>query len=350
MTNRAGHDRPDSTAVGSGISLDVIPLHSTNLLTVLDADGIIQYESPSIECIYGYAQDDLVGEQVAGYFHPEDRQRVVSTFETVVTSEDHTVEAVEYRHRQADGSYCWVESVASTNPTPEGYYVVNTRDISDRKKRDQDLQQKTERLDRFASILAHDLRNPLSVAQGHLELARERHDDDNHLQAVAQAQDRIEALTTDLLTLAREGDQALNQTPVELAAIIRECWESIDSARETLVVETDLTIRADQSHLQQLLVNLLRNAVEHGGGNVTITIGDLPEEAGFYVEDDGTGLPAGAAEQVFEFGYSSTADGTGYGLAIVESVADAHGWTVQVADAEAGGARFEIESVDTVNP
>ncbi len=87
------------------IPLDVLPLHSTNLLTVLDENGIIHYESPSIERIYGYEQDELVGEQVAEYFHPDDREDVVSAFQRVVSSEEYTVEAVEYRHRQADGAY-----------------------------------------------------------------------------------------------------------------------------------------------------------------------------------------------------------------------------------------------------
>ncbi|MGM7449659.1 PAS domain-containing protein, partial [Idiomarina sp. ST20R2A10] len=87
-----------------------IPLHSTNLLTVLDPDGVIRYESPSIERIFGFAQDDLVGEQVAEYFHPDDRDRVVEAFRTVVADDGDTVQSVEYRHERADGSYVWVES------------------------------------------------------------------------------------------------------------------------------------------------------------------------------------------------------------------------------------------------
>ncbi len=152
----------------AGVPLDVLPLHSTNLLTVLDENGIIRYESPSIERIYGYEQDELVGEEVADYFHPDDREEVIAAFRAVVTSEEYAVEAAEYRHRTSDGTYTWVESVASANPTPNGNYVVNTRDISDRKERERRLEEMNERLKEYNSILSHDLRNPLNVAQGRL--------------------------------------------------------------------------------------------------------------------------------------------------------------------------------------
>lgn len=126
-------------------SLESLPVHSTDLLTLLDERGIIQYESPAIERLYGYAQNELVGERVADYFHPEDRENVMAAFEAVVTGEAGHVESVEYRHLMADGSYRWIESVASSNPTPEGHYVVNSRDISDRIQRKRDLEAANER-------------------------------------------------------------------------------------------------------------------------------------------------------------------------------------------------------------
>ncbi len=104
----------------AGVSLDILPLHSTNLLTVLDENGIIRHESPPIERVYGYEQDELVGENVADYFHPDDRKDVTAAFRAVVASEEYAVEAVEYRHKTADGTYTWVESVASANPHRTG--------------------------------------------------------------------------------------------------------------------------------------------------------------------------------------------------------------------------------------
>ncbi|MDR9382687.1 MAG: PAS domain S-box protein, partial [Natronomonas sp.] len=127
-------------------SLDRLPLHSTDLLTLLDPSGIVLYESPSIERLYGYDQKEPVGEQVAEYFHPEDRDRVVGAFAAIVSSDEQHVETVEYRHLMADGSYRWIESVGSSNPTPEGNYVISSRDISERKQRDRQLRQTREQV------------------------------------------------------------------------------------------------------------------------------------------------------------------------------------------------------------
>ena len=139
MANREPSRRTAATDSETVSSLESVPLHSTDLLTLLDEMGIVRYESPAIERLYGFDQTALVGEPVADYFHPEDRQRVLDAFEAVVTADEHHVEAVEYRHRMADGSYRWIESVASANPTPEGNYVINSRDISERKQREQEL-------------------------------------------------------------------------------------------------------------------------------------------------------------------------------------------------------------------
>ncbi|MFB6218083.1 MAG: sensor histidine kinase [Halobacteriaceae archaeon] len=89
------------------------------------------------------------------------------------------------------------------------------------------------------------------------------------------------------------------------------------------------------------------DAVEHGGEGITVTVGALDD--GFYVEDTGQGIPEGDRDRAFEFGYSTDSDGTGFGLAIVENVVESHGWTVDVAEGEAGGARFEITGVERVD-
>lgn len=345
MDSNRGSDSSSSTDSEPRVPLDVLPLHSTNLLTVLNEDGIIQYESPSIERIYGYGQDELVGEQVAEYFHPDDREEVITAFQTVVASEESTVEAVEYRHEQADGTYTWVESVASANPTPNGYYVVNTRDISKQKEREQHLQNTNERLEEFASFVSHDLRNPLNVAQGRLQLAQEDCDS-GYLADVARAHDRMEALIEDLLTLSHAGNQLSETEPVALAGLSETCWQTVATADATLVTDTDQHLRADRGRLRQLLENLIRNAVEHGGEDVTVTVGEM--ETGFYVEDDGPGISAEDRTEVFEPGTSTIEDGTGLGLSIVKQIVGAHGWQIDISDGTQGGVRFEIRNVEFV--
>jgi signal transduction histidine kinase len=103
-------------------------------------------------------------------------------------------------------------------------------------------------------------------------------------------------------------------------------------------------VEADETGLQRLLENLFRNATEHGReADVTIRIGDL--DTGFYIEDDGPGIPEEDRQTVFERGYSTTNSGTGFGLAIVEEIVDSHGWEIAITDGSDGGARFEITGV-----
>jgi len=221
--------------------------------------------------------------------------------------------------------------------------VSHTAQALDQLESERELRERNERLDEFARVVSHDLRNPLNVAEGRLELAREDCDSD-HLDDVARAHDRMASLIGDLLALAREDGATVEIEPVDLGAVARRCWENVDTARASLAVEADRRVRADEGRLQQLLENLVHNAVEHGGADVTVTVGELDD--GFYVADDGPGVPPDAREDVFEMGYSTNEDGTGFGLAIVKRIAESHDWTVAVTDGADGGARFEVTGVD----
>lgn len=343
MANRDGDSPVPDGPSGDDVSLDHIPLHSTNLLTVLDENGVIKYESPAIERIFGFRQNALVGEQVGQYIHPDDREEVLETFRTVVSSNGETVAGVEYRHLLADETYRWVESVSSADTTPEGHYVVNTRDISDQKTRERELERTNERLDEFSRILSHDLRNPLQVARGRLELVREDRDDP-HLGAIDSAHDRIETLIDDLQTAAHSGEGVDEPATVELCSAVEDCWRNVETRDATIACDTERVIRADESRLKQLLENLVRNAVEHGGEAVTVVVGELDD--GFYVEDDGPGIPESDRQNAFDLDYSTSAEGTGLGLRIVDQVVEAHGWNVRIEEGSDGGTRFAITGVE----
>jgi len=203
------------------------------------------------------------------------------------------------------------------------------------------LRRERDRLEQFTGVVSHDLRNPLNVAGARLALAREDCDSD-HLDGVERAHRRMDELIEDVLTLAREGGTVTDPEPVELSRRVRGCWGNVASGDTSLTVDTDRTVLADPGRLKRLVENLLGNAVQHGGGRVTV--GDL--QGGFYVADDGEGVPPDQRDSVFEAGHSTADGGPGMGLAIVEQIADAHGWSVGVAESEAGGARFEITGVE----
>ena len=212
----------------------------------------------------------------------------------------------------------------------------------ERRRTNEQLQEKTERLEQFSSVVSHDLRNPLNVATLRLELAQ-RDCDSDHLDGVEQAHERMERLIEDLLTMARNG-AAVNPEPVDIAAVVADAWQNVETRESSLRSDVDATVLADEGQLKQVFENLFRNAVEHGSENVVVTVGELDD--GLYVEDDGPGIPDENQDKVFDAGYSTSQGGTGFGLSIVEEAAEAHDLDVSVTEGTDGGARFEITGFD----
>jgi len=340
-----------SSGTDRTVSLDAIPSGPMNFLTLLDRDGTVQYESPSIERVLGYDQDELVDDQFTDSVHPEDRDRVAQLVQKVTADRPDTIESGEYRHKRPDGSYVWVKSAVSTEPTAEGRYLINTVDISDRRSRESDAEPTDDQLYEFAKVVSHDLRNPLNVASGNVRLLDEEIASDSeiekaYLRNAICAHQRMETLISDLLTLVQSGSQITERQWIEFRSLCETCWQNVATGNATLVIEADREILADRSRLQQLFENLIRNAVDHGGDAVTITIGESEDRSGFYLADDGTGIPEAKRDQVFESGFSTIADGTGYGLAIVSEIVEAHEWEIDVTESDRGGARFEISGVE----
>ncbi|MFB6173671.1 MAG: PAS domain-containing sensor histidine kinase [Halobacteriales archaeon] len=211
-------------------------------------------------------------------------------------------------------------------------------------ERERELERQNERLEEFAGIVAHDLRNPLNVIDGRLDLARETGAPE-HFDAVETAVDRMAALIGDTLELAHQGAVIDDPEPVRVDAVAERAWETVDTGPAGLTVGTELRVRADEGRLRELFANLYRNAVEHAGEGVEVRVGTLVEGPGFFVADDGPGIPPDDREAAFEAGHTTAEDGTGFGLAIVEEIAEAHGWTVRATEGGAGGARFEFADV-----
>ncbi|WP_396612862.1 response regulator [Haloferax sp. S1W] len=221
-----------------------------------------------------------------------------------------------------------------------------SQDITERKSQRQALSRQNERLAEFASIVSHDLRNPLSVACGNLELLRKNIDDDR-LETASDALDRIDDIVEDVLSMARDGPNVLDRTRVGLEDAVEEAWQTVHSEGVTLERPEPLgAVYCDRARLVRLLENLLRNAVEHGTSDdqtlSTITVRRLEDDIGFAVIDDGPGIPEAKRDTVFERGYTTNEAGTGYGLAIVADIAIAHGWVVRIRNGDAGGARIEV--------
>jgi len=235
-------------------------------------------------------------------------------------------------------------------------WTLLLQDVTDRVRRERDLEEQIERLDRFARVVSHDLRNPINVAGGYIQQVQETGDLEQ-LDKSLEALDRMEAIIEDVMTLTRQGGSITEPTVVSLETVAREAWQTVETGEATLQVESAHVV-ADADQFRRLLENLFTNSIEHGiedpdgtdgfGADHTVSIGTEAGEGSdvtLYVEDDGVGIDPERREQVFEEGF--TTGGTGLGLTIVEQIARAHGWDVAVAESESGGARFEFHGVSS---
>jgi len=277
-----------------------------------------------------------------GYVHPDDRERVTERFYRALNDPDATP-TMEYRYRTADGNWVWLESRSRSLPddVAVGRLLINSRDVSERKARERRLTDRNERLDRFASIVSHDLRNPLSVIRGSMEMA-ELNGDTEPLERGERAVDRIDQLVSELLTLARQGSGIDEPTEFALGGVAREAWDTAGSADATLVLGADARVCGDRGRLRQVFENLFRNATEHAApdGTDAIRSTDSGEDAPLTVLVTATGgdfssptTDRGSIRRTarrFDPGFTTREDGTGYGLDIVREVVESHGWTIGV--------------------
>ena len=322
-------------------------------IALCDGDGELVYvNDAAVSFARAADQATLLGESVLEFVHPSERDEASTNLRAVLES-DESLSSIERSlvDREGNRKEVILTAVPVTYQDEAAAQIV-LKDITEQKDRERSLEWQNERLDEFAGIVSHDLRGPLNVAQGRLELAfeaptaehPEHSEQREHLERLGDALDRMETLIEDILALARDGETVDESRPIALEEACEGCCGNLDMGDASLVFETQTTVRADRSRLQQLLRNLVQNAVEHGGDDVTVTIGDLDEGSGFYLEDDGVGIPDEHRDHVFDMGYSTDDAGTGLGLSIVERVAEAHGWDVHLTEGHEGGARFEIHT------
>ncbi|SNR64367.1 GAF domain-containing sensor histidine kinase [Halorubrum vacuolatum] len=216
------------------------------------------------------------------------------------------------------------------------------------RRRTQELATQNERLDRFASTVSHDIRNPLNVAIGYTELAAETGDPDA-FDRIRAAHDRIETMIKELLVLTRKDFPLEDRDAVPVAAHVREAWDSLHTAEATLqvTIPESYTVQAHPTLLSHVLENLLNNAITHNDSPITVTVEPIETDGrirGFAVEDTGHGIAPDIRGKVFDHGYTTERGGTGFGLAIVEEFIEAHGWEISASESDGDGARFEIDT------
>lgn len=308
-----------------------------------DDEPVVRRVNPAFEETFGYDPETAIGEPIADLIVSESGSEGANGIrQKVVDGESIEAEVVR---QNADGGAvpCLLRTAPVDDDHISGYAIYS--DISALKERERELGRQNERLQQFAGVVSHDLRSPLNVAAGYLDAAIE--DDSTEYVAEARASlARMDDLIDDLLTLARQGQSIGDPEPVELETVVDAAWTTAGPGDVALERASLPTVEGDAGRLRELFENCFRNVGEHAPEATTVRVERLDDRAGFAVADDGPGIPPERREATFETGHTTDPDGTGFGLAIVEEIVEAHGWEVDVTESEFGGARFEISGVD----
>ena len=317
---------------------------------VLDRDGRIQLVNQSLEKLFRLPAD-VRGRTILEAFRLSDLDEVVRNLRIDSRVSGRSIELAGMEER-------WVEVNAAAVVDRDGIQsgsILVFHDLTRVKQLENTRQE-------FVANVSHELRTPLSLIKGFVETLLESSPRDaetttRFLQTIEKHTDRLTYLIEDLLTISRleSGQVALNLQKVDLADEVRRVVEDLRlRAGERGIAIRDLVpggleARADADRLQQVLFNLVENAIKYGRSEGCIVIGGKAREDGkveLWVKDDGPGIPPDARERIFERFFrvdrarSRETGGTGLGLSIVKHIIQAHGGEVWVKSEPGAGATF----------
>ena len=333
--------------------------NALDLISVLGADGVIGYASPSHERVLGYPPGELAGKSLLDFVHFEDQPRVAALIE-----QGGETDSIEYRFRHQDGAWRVLDSCArnlSSVPAVQGI-VVNSRDVTGRKKLEEQLHhsQRLEAVGRLAGGIAHDFNNLLMIVTGYSQILmngmREGDPGRGDLEEVLKAANRASELTRQLLAFSRR--QIVHAKVLDLNALVTDMDRMLrrvmgEDVELVIVLASDLKpVRADSGQLEQVLLNLAVNARDAmpGGGKLTIesanaqVTGKSGEFVRLSVSDTGAGIDGETQVRMFEpfFTTKEPGKGTGLGLSTSYGIVKQHGGDIGVMSEPGAGATFEI--------
>jgi PAS domain S-box-containing protein len=342
----------------------------SDVVSIVAEDGTIRYQSPNSPHIKGWERDELVGENMLEYIHPDDRQHVVEEFRALVDTSGYIEKQIEFRFETKNNGWIWLEATG-TSPGPAAPidgYITTSRDISARKEREreleetkQELKQSNEKLEQFAYVASHDLQEPLRMISSYMELLELELADEldeetqEYMEFAADGANRMQAMIEGLLQYSRVQTDGNPFETVDTDAVLDEILQDLELklAESGVGVEHESLppVTADRTQLGQVFQNLTKNAIEHGDSNtvVEITATEHDDHTEFAVADDGPGIPEDRQSDIFDiFDKGGDSDGTGIGLAVCQQVIERHGGEIWVDSTEGEGTTFFFTIPDSI--
>ncbi len=343
--------------------------HSTDVITILDPDGVIRYQSPSLGRSLGYAPEATVGRSMAELVHPEDRRRVEVLFRRGLR-QDGDFGSVEFRCRHADGHHVYVEAVGTNmtaTPSVRGI-VLNSRDVTERKRAEvalvqakEEAEEATQMKSSFLANMSHEIRTPLTGIIGFAGILAEEvgAEHQEFVGLIERSGRRLLETLNSVLDLARlEADEM----EVELeTADVGACVEESVRLLGPLAEEKGIALRTapaagapalariDPALLHRVVNNLVGNAIKFtDAGGVTVSVGATAEAVRLDVADTGAGIEEAFLPELFEefkqesSGEGRSHEGTGLGLTITRRLVELMGGTISVASRKGEGSTFTV--------
>jgi len=343
---------------------------SLEMLCIAGFDGYFKRLNPIWEKTLGFTVEEMCSKPFIEFVHPEDRE--ATRRETQKLASGINVISFENRYRCKDGSYRWLQWNSTMSLENRLIYAA-ARDITGRKRREEEIQKLNEslhqqaaqleaanrELEAFSYSVSHDLRAPLrsidGFSQALLEDCGDRLDEPgkNHLGRVRTACQRMAQLIDDLLNLSHVSRGEMRMETVDLSGMAREIVSDLQrqasERKVTFVIADNLISRGDPRLLRVALENLLGNAwkytSKHPASRIEFGARRQPDgKTAFFVRDDGAGFDMAYAGKLFGafqrlHGPAEFA-GTGIGLATVQRIIHRHGGRVWAEGAVEQGATF----------
>lgn len=324
--------------------LELILNNTPAAIYLKDTAGRYLLANERYASLYGVDLEEIPG-QTDSEIHPESvAQLIIESDHNILESD--TPQEFEWSMERNGSRLDLLTNKTVVHEDGHPYAILGVEtDITELKRREAELERQKDRLEEFASVVSHDLRNPLSVAHGYANLTREHYPESAPtVDKINAALDRMAQIIDDLLQLARQGLEIGDREPIDFREVAQAAWNNVQTGEASLEIDGEATVIADRDRVLQLLENLFRNAIEHAGSSVSVRCS--VEEDSFVIEDDGPGLPLERRQEIFRPGFTTSKNGTGFGLSIVQSICDGHGWDIAIAEAASGGARFEFRGIE----